>query len=121
MTDYKKIKKLLKNYNVKILYFINMNGKRKVCFKRFGMYVDIDEDDIKDIDPYKTIKIILRQFRLHPEYRNAVDSFVKELKEKNKLVKIEDKTKSTLPKLVTIDDKKRRIREYLIEEGILIK
>lgn len=100
--------KLLKYYNIKLLYYISYGGNRYMCLKRFDLTIEVILNKISDLEPSDTIDIILKEFRQHPEYPKALYDHVNKPKDKKEL-----------PKLLTIDDKKRRIREYLIEEGII--
>lgn len=107
------LNKLLETYNVKSLFYITRNKKINICYERFGMRIEIEKDIIEKNEPYRSVRIILKEFRKHPEYNESINNFIENLKNKNTT------NNNYLPKTISINDKKKLIRKKLIKEGII--
>lgn len=120
MEDLRELKKLFKKYNIIIKYYCIKDGTTSIILERFGMTVRFDEEELKKHQPKKAARLVLKSFKRHPKYRSAIDKYVKKLRTDNGVkTDIIKKDTITLPIIVTIDDKKKRIRKFLVEEGIL--
>jgi hypothetical protein len=122
----KELKNLFKKYNIIIKYYCIKDGTTSIILERFGMTVRFDEDELESYTAKKAARIVLKSFKRHPKYKDAIKQHIEKLKIKNGVNDTDDNStdttenkKVTLPVIITIDDKKRRIRKFLIEEGIL--
>jgi hypothetical protein len=111
------LSKILKQFDISFAYYsFNSDEKINLYFykkifnsdkKFYVKYKDIQGKHIND-----ALKIVLNESYNNPYKNKSV--------KKTTNNKTEDK-KVTLPTIITIDDKKKRIRKFLIEEKILTK
>lgn len=120
MKDLKELKRLFKKYEIIVKYYIIKDGITTIVLERFGMSLKFEEEELKKHHTKKAARFVLKAFKQHPKYKDAIDEHIKKLKSDNG-VKTDTTIKETVikPTIVTIDDKKKRIRKFLMEEGIL--
>ena len=100
---------LFKKYKIEIQ---EIGVGDEVKLERFGIIMPFSQREIIEERPKKVCAKILKTFIQHPEYKAKTALYVQSLIKRPLVME----TKSTT---LTIDDKKKLIREKLIKDGIL--
>jgi hypothetical protein len=80
-----------------------------ISLERFGITIPYKVDDLTAMSPKSVTRDIIHKFTLQPDYEDKIKEYVKNIAKKPPHVET----------ILTINDKKKLIKERLIKDGII--
>jgi hypothetical protein len=101
-------------------YKIQINGyglSNIVYIQRYGLVITYDQEELFEKKPKTVVCDIMKKFTKHPKYKEQTQKYIAGLLKKPTLSQNYESDVRSI--ILTVNEKKKLIREKLIKEGLI--